>query len=57
MFLCISPSRYATDESAITWFELPPMVVLHTAAAWQEDDGSVVKLAACCFNEVLPAAS
>lgn len=41
--------RYSSDEKDITWFELPPMVVMHTAAAWQE--GTTIKLAACCFNE------
>lgn len=34
----------------IAWFELPPMVVMHTAAAWQE--GPAIRLAACCFDEV-----
>ena len=32
-------------------FELPPMVIMHTAAAWQEGSDTV-KLAACCFDEV-----
>lgn len=41
---------HSIRRSAITWFELPPMMVMHTAAAWQE--GSTVKLAACCFDEV-----
>lgn len=46
-------ARYATDDSNAALFELPPMVVLHTAAAWQEAP-KIVKLAACCFDEVLP---
>lgn len=42
--------RYATNEDAIRWFELPAMVIFHTANAWQEGD-SIVKLAACTFDE------
>lgn len=32
-------------------FELPAMVIFHTANAWQEGP-DIVKLAACCFDEV-----
>jgi carotenoid cleavage dioxygenase-like enzyme len=32
-------------------FELPAMVIFHTANAWQEGD-DIVKLAACTFDEV-----
>lgn len=42
--------RMAEDESAIKWFELPPMTIFHTANAWQEGP-DIVKLAACCFDE------
>jgi Retinal pigment epithelial membrane protein len=31
-------------------FELPGMVIFHTANAWQE--GDIVKLVACTFDEV-----
>ena len=51
-----TPARYgvlpkrATDASDIKWFELPAHMVFHVANAWQE--GSVVKLYVCCFEEV-----
>jgi carotenoid cleavage dioxygenase len=42
--------RYAKSEDAIKWFELPAMVIFHTANAWQEGP-HIVKLAACTFDE------
>ncbi len=43
--------RYAKSEDAIKWFELPAMMIFHTANAWQEGP-DIVKLAACTFDEV-----
>ena len=42
--------RLAEDESSIRWFEVPAMMIFHTAAALQE--GSLVRIFACSFVEV-----
>ena len=42
--------RYAKDESAIKWFEVPAVMMFHVANAWQE--GDVIKLYTCCFDQV-----
>ena len=42
--------RYAKDEDAIRWFEVPAVMMFHVANAWQE--GNIVKLVSCCFDEV-----
>lgn len=44
--------RYASDASAIRWFEAPGegFMIFHVSNAWQE--GSLVKLYVCAFKEV-----
>ena len=42
--------RYAEDEDAMRWFEVPAVMMFHVANAWQE--GNQVKLYSCCFDEV-----
>ena len=42
--------RYAKNEDAIRWFEVPAVMMFHVANAWQE--GNTVKLVSCCFDEV-----
>ncbi|KAK9839226.1 hypothetical protein WJX81_002592 [Elliptochloris bilobata] len=44
----ILPKRPRTGKE-VRWFELPAMMIFHVANAWQE--GDVVKLFACCFEE------
>ena len=42
--------RMDTDATNLRWFEFPAQVMFHTAAAFEE--GDVVKMYACAFNEV-----
>lgn len=42
--------RYAKNEDAIKWFEVPAVMMFHVANAWQE--GNTVKLFSCCFDQV-----
>mmetsp|Transcript_13987 Transcript_13987/g.42222 ORF Transcript_13987/g.42222 Transcript_13987/m.42222 type:complete len:538 (+) Transcript_13987:324-1937(+) len=42
--------RYSDSEAGIRWFQLPALMIFHTANAWQEGP-NVVKLAACCYDE------
>ncbi len=42
--------RYAENEDAIRWFEVPAVMMFHVANAWQE--GNEVKLFSCCFDQV-----
>ena len=42
--------RYAKDEAAIRWFEVPAVMMFHVANAWQEEHE--VKLVSCCFDQV-----
>lgn len=49
----MSRSALATPNSMVAdvqWFEIPPTMIFHTVAAWEE--GSVVKLYACSMNAV-----
>ena len=43
--------RNDTNESRIQWFDLPPTFIFHSANAWDEGP-DIVKLCACCFDEV-----
>ncbi len=31
----------AKDASAMIWFDMPAFVVMHTANAWEEEDGAI----------------
>lgn len=42
--------RYAQNEDAMRWFEVPAVMMFHVANAWQE--GNEVKLFSCCFDQV-----
>ena len=42
--------RYAQNEDAMRWFEVPAVMMFHVANAWQE--GNQVKLFSCCFDQV-----
>ena len=42
--------RYAKNEDAIRWFEVPAVMMFHVANAWQE--GNIIKLYSCCFDQV-----
>lgn len=42
--------RYAKNEDAIRWFEVPAVMMFHVANAWQE--GNTIKLYSCCFDKV-----
>lgn len=42
--------RYANNEDAIRWFEVPAVMMFHVANAWQE--GNLIKLYSCCFDQV-----
>ena len=42
--------RMDADATNLRWFEFPPQVMFHTAAAFE--DGDTVKLYACAFDEV-----
>ncbi len=44
--------RYAQNEDAMRWFEVPAVMMFHVANAWQE--GNQVKLFSCCFDQVRP---
>lgn len=44
--------RYAKNEDAIRWFEVPAVMMFHVANAWQE--GNTIKLYSCCFDQVCP---
>ena len=44
--------RYAKNEDAIRWFEVPAVMMFHVANAWQ--DGNTIKLYSCCFDQVRP---
>lgn len=41
--------KNATSPEELRWFEAPPAVMFHTAAAWQE--GHVIKLYTCVFGD------
>lgn len=47
--------RYAKDESDMKWFEVPALMMFHVANAWQE--GDVIKLHTCCFDQVSGASN
>ncbi|KAJ1380940.1 Carotenoid oxygenase [Sesbania bispinosa] len=38
--------RYAKDESAIKWFDVPGFNIIHAINAWDEEDGKTVSLVA-----------
>ena len=42
--------RYAENEDAMRWFEVPAVMMFHVANAWQE--GNQIKLVSCCFEQV-----
>ena len=42
--------RMDADATNLRWFEFPAQVMFHTAAAFEE--GDVVKMYACAFNDV-----
>ena len=42
--------RYAQNEDAMRWFEVPAVMMFHVANAWQE--GNDIKLFSCCFDQV-----
>lgn len=41
--------RYAENEDAMQWFEVPAVMMFHVANAWQE--GNQIKLVSCCFEQ------
>lgn len=40
--------RYATDDSQIRWFTIPTCYILHTVAAWEEEDEIIL---ICCRTD------
>lgn len=44
--------RSASDASGMIWFELPPFMAFHVFNAFEDNNGTVVKLYACHFNNM-----